>query len=501
VPSVASEVSASLSLPPSPRLRPPPAGADAPSQPFSSVLDATTPAPEANTNLPSDSPDQAPQTETAPVASGARSENGSQKNAASGKATSGGADTVNAQETAPVGNKKDGKPAANTAANAPIHAPTHAPSPDAAALSTAKTDGGDKDGGDKDGGDKDGGDKDVAANVANQVQPQSAPQPVATAIVVASTGAAATGQVSAPEDSGAIDAGANAGKPVLLDPKAAPAADAKDTATADPGTAAADAKFAVPDGEAAASTAGGQPPPAAKANGADKSDSSAEKAPKAVRSDDAKGAAPADTDRSELRNAATEQGGVHSDTAGAAENQNQSSSAKSDTDALPNFGFTAPGTTAASSAGATAPTAGAVPIAGLAVEIAARAQAGTNRFEIRLDPPELGRIDVRLDVNRDGQVTSHVTVDRTDTLNLLQREQPQLERALEQAGLKTADNGLQFSLRDQSFAGQNPSQDGGGRSTQNSARIVIPDASLGTVEMTSMRYRSFGIGGGVDISV
>src|SRR5262249_51779087 len=44
----------------------------------------------------------------------------------------------------------------------------------------------------------------------------------------------------------------------------------------------------------------------------------------------------------------------------------------------------------------------AIPIAGLAVEIAARAQAGQSRFEIRLDPPELGRIDVRLDIDRSG---------------------------------------------------------------------------------------------------
>src|SRR5262249_58012007 len=48
----------------------------------------------------------------------------------------------------------------------------------------------------------------------------------------------------------------------------------------------------------------------------------------------------------------------------------------------------------------------AVPIAGLALQIAARAQAGNNRFEIRLDPPELGRIDVRLGVDREGRVSS-----------------------------------------------------------------------------------------------
>src|SRR5205085_3719929 len=69
----------------------------------------------------------------------------------------------------------------------------------------------------------------------------------------------------------------------------------------------------------------------------------------------------------------------------------------------------------------TAETDAAVPIAGLAVEIATRAQNGDRRFDIRLDPPELGRIDVRLDVDAKGHVTSHLVADRQDTLDLLKR--------------------------------------------------------------------------------
>jgi flagellar hook-length control protein FliK len=193
--------------------------------------------------------------------------------------------------------------------------------------------------------------------------------------------------------------------------------------------------------------------------------------------------------------------------AGATGEQHQADAAKPNGDALPNFGFpaanaaaTATASNAAPSVTASTPTAvptPTVPIAGLAIEIAARAQAGVNRFDIRLDPPELGRIDVRLDVNRDGRVTSHVTVDRPETLTLLQHDQPHLERALEQAGLKTADNGLQFTLRDQSFTGQNH----GGRSGQNAARLVVPDADSGVIEATSSRYRLLGTGGGIDISV
>jgi flagellar hook-length control protein FliK len=138
-----------------------------------------------------------------------------------------------------------------------------------------------------------------------------------------------------------------------------------------------------------------------------------------------------------------------------------------------------------------------VPIAGLAVAISARAQSGSNQFDIRLDPPELGRIDVRLDVDRDGQVTTHLPADRADTLDLLQSQQPQIEQALQQAGLKTADNGLQFTLRDQSFTGQN---NGSGSQTNNSAQVVIPDADLTPVAATQI-YTRAGLGSGIDIRV
>ncbi|MDE1972966.1 MAG: flagellar hook-length control protein FliK, partial [Hyphomicrobiales bacterium] len=173
---------------------------------------------------------------------------------------------------------------------------------------------------------------------------------------------------------------------------------------------------------------------------------------------------------------------------------------KSDTAGLPNFGFSAAAAQAQPNATATTPAnpaPAAVPIAGLAIAIAARAQAGSNQFNIRLDPPELGRIDVHLDVDRDGQVTTHMTADRADTLQLLQSQQPQLERALEQAGLKTADNGLQFTLRDQSFAGQN---NGSNPQQNNGAQLVIPDPDLPPVGTTQI-YSRIGRSSGVDIRV
>ena len=141
----------------------------------------------------------------------------------------------------------------------------------------------------------------------------------------------------------------------------------------------------------------------------------------------------------------------------------------------------------------------AVPIGGLAVEIAANVQIGRSRFDIRLDPPELGRIDVRLDVDRNGQVTSHLIVEKSATLDLLRRDAPQLERALQDAGLKTSDNGLQFSLRDQQQqAGRN--DDNG--SQRDAQRLIVSEDETVAAETAGRSYgRMVGQRGGIDIRV
>ena len=138
----------------------------------------------------------------------------------------------------------------------------------------------------------------------------------------------------------------------------------------------------------------------------------------------------------------------------------------------------------------------AIPVAGIAVEIVSRAQEGLRRFEIRLDPPELGRIDVRLDVDTAGKVTSRLVVERAETLDLLRRDAPQLERALQQAGLST-EGGMQFSLRDQNFAGREQAARDGAPT-----RLILPDDETVAAEAARRGYgRLIGLGGGVDIRV
>jgi len=139
----------------------------------------------------------------------------------------------------------------------------------------------------------------------------------------------------------------------------------------------------------------------------------------------------------------------------------------------------------------------AVPLAGVAIEIAGRALEGKNHFEIRLDPPELGRIEVRLDVDRNGNTTTHMIADRSDTLNLLRNDSSDLQRALQDAGLKTSDNGMQFSLRDQSMGQQQSNTP-----TPGAAQIVVNDNTLAAIDITPRSYtRLAGMGGGIDIRV
>jgi chemotaxis protein MotD len=134
----------------------------------------------------------------------------------------------------------------------------------------------------------------------------------------------------------------------------------------------------------------------------------------------------------------------------------------------------------------------------LAVEIASRMRDGMRRFDIRLDPPELGRIDVRLEVDRAGNVTTKLTLDRPETLDLMQRDARGLERALQQAGLKTDGGGVEFSLR--SHADQNPANDQSGRGAHS------PDAhaadETARIEVVIEGYRSAAFArGGIDIRI
>ncbi|RDD63643.1 flagellar hook-length control protein FliK [Ferruginivarius sediminum] len=97
----------------------------------------------------------------------------------------------------------------------------------------------------------------------------------------------------------------------------------------------------------------------------------------------------------------------------------------------------------------------------VAVQIQRAAGQGQQRLNIRLHPAELGRIEVKLDVGDDGAVRAVLAVDKAETLDMLQRDTRGLEKALQNAGLKTDGGSLSFNLRGEQ-GGQDQFGNGGG---------------------------------------
>lgn len=145
----------------------------------------------------------------------------------------------------------------------------------------------------------------------------------------------------------------------------------------------------------------------------------------------------------------------------------------------------------------------ATPLHVLPIEIGLRALAGARQFDIRLDPGELGRVDVNLSISDRGEVSARLVVDRVETLHLLQRDARTLERAFEQAGLKPSDGGVDISLRDssdQSAFRQQRQQDEAPqqRWRQPSSAETGEDAVLPATPVPERRLVRLG---GVDLSI
>jgi flagellar hook-length control protein FliK len=133
----------------------------------------------------------------------------------------------------------------------------------------------------------------------------------------------------------------------------------------------------------------------------------------------------------------------------------------------------------------------------LALRIAAKSAAGENEFTIRLNPPELGGIEVKLHVDAAGKASASLAADLPPTLDLLQRDSATLERVMKETGLDLS-GGLTFSLKGEG--------ESGGRGMQGHAPekhlqfTTAEDAAANTVAAASSAGE-WGVTTRLDISV
>lgn len=103
----------------------------------------------------------------------------------------------------------------------------------------------------------------------------------------------------------------------------------------------------------------------------------------------------------------------------------------------------------------------------MAATMARRLESGNREFTMRLDPAELGQVDVKLEMLPGRKVRAVISAEKPEGLAELQRSARDLERALNDAGLDLSEEGISFSLD----AGAGDSKQGKSEQEAQSARF------------------------------
>lgn len=109
-----------------------------------------------------------------------------------------------------------------------------------------------------------------------------------------------------------------------------------------------------------------------------------------------------------------------------------------------------------------------------------------NVITLELDPPELGRVEVKLEFGSDQSVKAVLTSEKPETHFMLQRDAAFLERALHGAGLTVTGGGIDFQLATDSGGFEQFTQDdgqgGSGKSGQGDEADVIQSTMTWNVD-------------------
>lgn len=72
---------------------------------------------------------------------------------------------------------------------------------------------------------------------------------------------------------------------------------------------------------------------------------------------------------------------------------------------------------------------------------------GQDRISVKLEPAELGRVDIRLDFTPDGKTSISILAEKSDTLDMLKRDAKELAQSLLDIGVKAEAGNLSFNLK------------------------------------------------------
>ena len=138
-------------------------------------------------------------------------------------------------------------------------------------------------------------------------------------------------------------------------------------------------------------------------------------------------------------------------------------------------------------------------VAGLAADIVRKVDGQSTRFDLQLDPYGLGKVDVAIEIDRDGKMTAALSFDSAQSAADLRGRAGELRLALEQAGFDIPEGGLTFDLSGQNagFGGREAAQQDrawNGRAFQRAQTgAEEADLSLAATPYTPSRWTRSGV--------
>ena len=144
------------------------------------------------------------------------------------------------------------------------------------------------------------------------------------------------------------------------------------------------------------------------------------------------------------------------------------------------------------------------PIEQVAVQIKKAIGEGADKINIKLQPANLGKVEVRMEIGKDGILTANVIAERPETLELLQRDVRGLEKVLQEGGLKTDTQSFNFSLKEHAQQQVANGRDKTDEQTDNKDK-TFNDTEANDVETTASEAAIYGqniaTNGGVNIMI
>ncbi|MCI5060242.1 MAG: flagellar hook-length control protein FliK [Alphaproteobacteria bacterium] len=115
-------------------------------------------------------------------------------------------------------------------------------------------------------------------------------------------------------------------------------------------------------------------------------------------------------------------------------------------------------------------------------------QGGDQQMILQLDPPELGRVEIKIEFGHDKMIKAHIVAEKPETYLLLQRDASSLERTLQDSGFDTDHSSLTFDMAQEGkdfFAGKDSHS---GENHASKSDTGEPEDETGTIIESTMTW-------------